>query len=444
MTIRRDVHSPFGFADLAQLREAIQQLGMELTADENTGPLTRALEVGGRAVPNSMCVQPMEGCDGMADGSPDELTFRRYRRFAAGGAGLLWFEACAVRPEGRANPRQLWITPRNEAAFARLLQDALDAARQSTGPEFRPFTVLQITHSGRYSRPEGPPEPVIAHRDPVLDAAQQIPPDHPLVTDSELEAFEDDFVEAAKLAYSVGFDAVDVKSCHRYLINELLAAHTREGVYGGSYENRTRFLRNVVGKIKTQLGSDRIVACRLNAFDSHPYPYAWGVDREDYFGPDLEEPRRLARELAELGVSLINVTAGNPYYNPYVNRPHDRTVRRGKLPAEHPLVGVERLVRLARDIRQAAPQAVVVGSGYSWLRHLWPHVAAAELRQGHAHVVGVGRQGFAYPDFAKEIIATGLLARGHSCIACSKCSQIMRDGGKAGCAVFDAQVYGES
>ena len=230
--LHREVHSPFGFSDLAQLNDAIERLGLDLEADDRTGELALDEEIkNGLGAPNSMCVQPMEGCDSAADGSPDELTFRRYRRFAAGGSGMLWFEACAVRADARANPRQLWITPQNRDSFERLLDESLRAARDSIGADFTPFTVLQITHSGRYSRPDGPPKPVIAHHDPVLDAAQQIPSDYPLIDDGALEAIEDDFVAAARLAYDVGFDAVDVKSCHRYLINELLAAHTREGRY---------------------------------------------------------------------------------------------------------------------------------------------------------------------------------------------------------------------
>lgn len=440
--IRSDVHAPFRLADLGELRAAIDQLGLRIPLEEDISCLARPVSVGGRTIPNAMCVQPMEGCDGTPEGTPDELTFRRYRRFAAGGAGLLWFEACAVVPEGRANPRQIWLRRETKDEFTRLLDESRRAAAESMGETHRPFAVLQLTHSGRYSRPVDVPKPVIAYHDPLLDADRGIPAGYPTITDDELEALEDAYVQAARLAFEVGFDAVDIKSCHRYLLNELLAAHTREGRYGGSYENRTRFLKNVVGKVYAAVGRDKIVTCRLGIHDAHPYPYGWGMDPKDPMRPNLEEPKRLVAELHELGLPLIDITMGNPYFNPHVNRPYDRPVEGGKHPGEHPLVGVERLVTLTREVQQHVPGIVVVGSGYSWLRNLWPYVAAANIREGAMRIAGLGRQAFAYPGFAKEIIETGRLERRHTCIACSSCTQIMRDGGRAGCVPFDAEVYG--
>ncbi|MGQ9454695.1 MAG: FAD-dependent oxidoreductase [Armatimonadota bacterium] len=439
--IQPNVHSPFRLSSLDELREASEKLGLEIPFDEDTSALARTVPVGNRVLPNSMGVQPMEGCDGTADGAPDELTFRRYKRFAAGGAGLLWFEACAVVPEGRANPRQLRIHTGTKDAFARLLEEVRRSAAESMGADHKPLCVLQLTHSGRYSRPSGKPQPMIAFHDPILDADRGIPADYPVVTDEYLESLEDAFVEAARLAFEAGFDAVDIKSCHRYLLNELLAAHTRPGKYGGSYANRTRFLKNVVGRVLEIAGADRIVTCRLGIYDAHPYPYGWGVDPVEPGKPNLDEPRRLVLELRDMGVPMINITMGNPYYNPHVNRPFDRPVEGGVYPDEHPLVGVARLIGLTRQITQSVSGIVVVGSGYSWLRNLWPHVAAACIRRGWMHVVGVGRQAFAYPGFAKEIIETGKLERRHTCITCSSCTQIMRDGGRTGCVPFDSEIY---
>lgn len=438
----RCTHATFRLADPEELRRAIDDLGLDLTVQDDISCLANPVRIADQIAPNSMAVQPMEGCDGTADGAPDVLTFRRYRRFGAGGAGLLWFEACAVVPEGRANPRQLWIHRGTKDAFARLLEDSRRAAAESMGEGHRPFAVLQLTHSGRYSRPGKKPAPVIAFHDPLLDPTRGISPDQPVITDDELEALEDAYVEAAKLAFEAGFDAVDIKACHRYLINELLAAHTREGRYGGSYENRTRFLKNIVGKVRAAVGPDRIITCRLGIHDAHPYPYGWGMDASDPTAPSLEEPRRLVRELHEMGLPLINITMGNPYYNPHVNRPYDRPVVGGACPPEHPLVGEERLIKLTRQVREGLPNLVVIGSGYSWLRNLWPYLAAAEISRGNIQIVGLGRQSFAYPGFAKEIIETGKLDRRHTCISCSSCTQIMRDGGTTGCVPFDKEIYG--
>jgi 2,4-dienoyl-CoA reductase (NADPH2) len=431
--IRRNAHAPFRFATLDDLRDAIELLGLSIPLEEDTSFLVRPANVAGRTLPNSMAIHPMEGCDSTPDGAPGPLTFRRYSRFAEGGAALVWFEACAVVREGRANPRQLMLTRANRDQFARLLGGL---------PDHRPFTVLQLTHSGRYSRPIDDAKPVIACHDPLLDADRGIPPDYPIITDDELERLEDAWVEAAKLAFEVGFDAVDIKSCHRYLINELLAAHTRKGRYGGSYENRTRLLRSIIGKVMAIAPRGRIVTCRLGIHDAHPYPYGWGMDSNDPFSPNLEEPNRLVRELYEMGLPLVNITIGNPYFRPHVNRPYDRPVEGGEYPDEHPLVGVERLIGLTREVQEYVPQIAVVGSGFSWLRNLWPYVASACLRDGAMRIVGLGRQAFAYPGFAREIIETGKLQRRHTCIGCSGCTQIMRDGGPTGCVSFDSEVYG--
>lgn len=439
--IQKDLHAKFRFADLSELRQAIDALGLSIALEEDTSYLTRPLTVAGRVIPNSMAVHPMEGADGRADGAPDALTFRRYQRFAAGGAGLLWLEACAVVPEGRANPRQLMLTRDNRDEFARLLEGSLKAATDSMGPNHRPFMVLQLTNSGRYSRPIDAPKPIIAFRDPILDKDKGLPPDYPIISDDELERLEDAYVQSAKLAFELGFDAVDIKACHRYLVNELLAAHTREGKYGGSYENRTRFLKNVVGKVMAIAG-DKIVTCRLGIHDAHPYPHGWGMSMADPSQPDLSEPKRLVRELSDMGMPLINITMGNPYFWPHVNRPYDRPIEGGRYPQEHPIVGVDRLVGLTRDLQQSVPEIAVIGSGFSWLRNLWPYVAAGSLRDGAIKMVGLGRQSFAYPGFAKEIIETGKLERRHTCISCSCCTQIMRDDGKAGCVPFDSEVYG--
>lgn len=439
--IDRSVHSTFRLRNPDDLRAAINELGLDMGVQEDLSCLTRPVNVCGHTVPNAMAIQPMEGCDGAADGSPGELTFRRYRRFGAGGAGLIWFEACAVVHEGRANPRQLWLHEGNKGNFARLLRECLDAARESMGAGHRPFTVLQLTHSGRYSKPGDAFAPVIAFHDPLLDPTRNVPPDQTPISDDELKALEDAFVQSARLAFEVGFDAVDVKACHRYLNNELLAAHTRAGEFGGSYENRTRFIKEVVLRIRSELGEDKIVTSRMNVFDGHPYPYGWGMDPSSPDAPNLDEPRHLIRELHDMGLGLLDITMGNPYYTPHINRPYDKAVDGGYYPPEHPLIGVERLVSLTRQARGGLPGLAVVGSGYSWLRHLWPCVAAAEIGRGGVQFVGMGRQAFAYPGFAKEIIETGGLDRKHTCISCSCCSQIMRTGGMTGCAAFDREIY---
>ena len=263
-------HEKFDFKTLEAVKAKAQELGAGLSFRDDLSPLFQPRKVGGRTAPNSMAVLPMEGCDSNTDGSPSELVERRYLRFASGGAGLLWWEACAVVPEGRANELQMMLTASNRSKFAALLQKTNAAAAQKNGAEHKPVNILQLTHSGRYSRPEGHiARPLVPQHDPLLDKGGEV-----VVTDMYLDALTERYVQSALLAREVGFDGVDIKSCHRYLLSELLASHTRGGKYGGSFENRTRFLRQTIRAVREAVGDDFIVACRFNVFDAHPTPGA--------------------------------------------------------------------------------------------------------------------------------------------------------------------------
>ena len=434
-------HERFRFKTLDQIRSRADDLGLDLEFDDDLAPLAQPVEVGGCEIPNALAIHPMEGCDGERDGRPGELTIRRYERFARGGAGLLWFEATAIEHAGRANPRQLTLTPQTAPDLKTMLDHALECARQANGDGFRPLTVLQLTFSGRYSKPDGKPAPMLAHHDGVLDKAMGIPDDHPLITDDELDALQDQWVSAARLAHEIGFDAVDIKSCHRYLLSELLAAFTRPGRYGGSFENRTRLHCDVVERIQAQVPG-LMVTMRLNGYDGHPYPWGWGVSKDDPAVPDLAEPIRFVRGLYERGMRLINITSGNPYFTPHINRPYDVPVSGGQVPDENPMFGVARIIDVARQIKHAVPGMAVVASGYSWLRQFLGNAAAATIRRGDADLVGLGRGAFAYPDFARDLLIKGELDPRKCCLTCSRCTQIMRDGGCTGCVIYDREVYG--
>jgi len=434
-------HEQFHFHSPDEVRRRIAELGLDLELSDDLRPLLEPVKAGGFTLPNRMVVLPMEGCDGLEDGSPDRLTFRRYRRFAAGGAGLLWVEATAVATEGRANPRQLWLHEKTVAAFTQLVGEARKAARDACGASHRPMLIVQLTHSGRYSRPLDKPQPIIAHHSRFLDPTHNLPPAYPLITDDELERLEDRYVEAALCAQRAGFDGVDVKACHRYLVSELLASHTRQDSrYGGSFENRSRFLRNVVAKIRAA-APGLLVTARLNAYDAIAYPYGFGVDQADPTKPDLAEPIKVVRFLQSQGAPLVNITIGNPYYNPHVNRPFDLPTAGAPLPPEPPLAGVARFVHVVREVQAAVPEMLVIGGGNSWLRQFFPHLGAANVRKGWVSLVGVGRMAFAYPDFARELKERGQLDPLKVCVTCSACTQIMRDGGRTGCVPRDGEIY---
>lgn len=431
-------HKEFNFESLEQVSSEAQSLGLHLNLSKQVELLNRRIEVDGFVIPNSLAVHPMEGCDGEADGRPGELTKRRYERFSKGGAGLLWFEAVAVVPEGRANPRQLWITEENYSDFQYLFESMMKNAREANGEDFAPVSVMQLTHSGRYSKPHGKPAPVLAHHNPYLDKAHNMDPDLPVITDEELEKLEDEYVKAAILAQKAGFHGVDVKACHGYLNSELLSGFTRKGRYGETFEGRTRFFMNVVDKIKDRMGKGFIVTTRMNIYDAYAYPYGWGVDKNDPERYDLSEPIELVKKLYEKGVRMVNLTMGNPYYNPHVNRPYDKG---GYIPPEHPMVGIERMIRGIGEVQKAVKEMAVVGTGYSWLRQFSVNLAAGALENGLATLIGYGRESFAYPDFAMDIREQGSMQKNKCCIACGKCSELMRAGGMAGCVIRDGKVY---
>ncbi|NMA94838.1 MAG: flavin oxidoreductase/NADH oxidase [Clostridiales bacterium] len=427
-------HQTFRYKTLDELMEDMERLNIDLPVSKNLDVLGKSIDIGEHTVANRLTIHPMEGADGTSSGKPDELTFRRYERFARGGAGLLWLEASAVVNEGRANPRQLYICQENRDEFKKLLDNIRSAGEEEFGR--RPYTVVQLTHSGRYSRPKDKPAPIIAAKNPYLD--KFLADGYRIISDDELKRLEDKFVEGAVLAKELGFDAIDVKSCHRYIISELLSAFTRDGEYGGSFENRTRFLLNIVDKVRDRLGDGIEISLRLNVYDAIAYPYGFGVSEDSLEVPDLKEPIELVKMLSDRGVRLINLTTGNPYYNPHVNRPYDIGPY---LPREHPLRGVARMLGIIRDIQSAVPEMAVISTGFSWLRHLAPYIAAGGIEDNWFKLAGFGRQAFAYPDFARDILEKGEMEPRKCCISCSKCTEIMRDGGRTGCVIKDAKVY---
>lgn len=408
------------------MRMDIEQLARQggFEYDMDTSVLAMPVNGRGYTLKNAMVVQPMEGCDGDGDGAPGEYTYRRYRRFADGGAGLIWAEAISVRPEARANPRQLMITEKNLDAYKRLTDIAHERGAK---------IIAQLTHSGRWSRPVDKNAPIRATYNAALDERQGLDADYPIATDDYLAALPEAFEKSTRLAMEAGFDGVDVKACHLYLFSELLGAFERDGRYGGSYENRTRILKESVEAAKSAVGKG-ILASRFNMYDGAAGP--WGVGEN--LAVDLSESLRLAKELEDMGVTLMNLTMGTPYYNPHVNRPY---ANGGYKPDENPLAGVKRLLDGADAAQKAAPGALCVATGYSYLGANAPYVAAARINGGGAKLAGFGRMAFAYPDFVSDIIAHGKMDAAKCCVTCSLCTKIMRAGGVVGCPVRDQEIY---
>lgn len=423
----------FAYRTEEELLSAAESQGAPLSLSHDLSALKTPLAVPGSDVTlkNRLTVHPMEGFDSLPDGGPGELTLRRIRRMASGGAGLVWAEATAVTEDGRTNRGQLWIRRETLDGFKRMAETAHEASGGAP-------IILQLTHSGRFSKPRNVPAPVIAMHNPVMDEKMPLDPSLPVVTDEYLDALPEKFGEAAALAKEAGFDGADVKCCHKYLFSELLSAYYRPGRYGGSFENRSRLFLDSIRAAAVHGDRNFVVASRFGAFDCIPYPWGFGMDRDDPAKPDWEEPGRLYRLMAECGVRLCDMTLGSPYYNPHVNRPYDNG---GYDPPESRLAGVKRLLDAAAHMKKAVPEIALIGTGYSYLRQFAPFAAAAEIGAGHADAAGFGRMAFAYPDFARDILEKGALDPSKVCVTCSMCTVIMRKMHATGCPIRDREVY---
>jgi NADPH2 dehydrogenase len=444
-------------------RQHLRACGASIAFDEAldaaaTSPLAQPFELDGVRVGNRFCILPMEGWDGSSDGEPSDLTRRRWERFGVSGAKLIWGgEAVAVQHDGRANPNQLVLEPRTQGAIAGL-REALGAAhrdRFGANADGDLFAGLQLTHSGRYAKPSvnSRPEPLTAYVHPLLD--RRFPAGVRMLTDDDLDRLVERFIATAKLAWDAGFAFVDIKHCHGYLGHELLSARQRPGRYGGSLENRTRFLRSIVDGIRATVPGLRI-AVRLSAFDMVPFkksesgvgvpetsaaPYGSAFGFLDSAAEDLDaalaDARALLSLLEGMGVRWVCVTAGSPYYNPHMQRPALFPPSDGYLPPEDPLVGVARQIAATAILKKDFPSLAIVGSAYSYLQEWLPNVAQYNVRHGMTDFVGLGRMVLSYPDLPADVLAGRPLQRKQICRTFSDCTTGPRLGLVSGCFPLD-------
>jgi 2,4-dienoyl-CoA reductase-like NADH-dependent reductase (Old Yellow Enzyme family) len=444
----------------AKFREHLTRSGISLEFDDELAaagesPLARPFESDGIRIGNRFCVLPMEGWDGTPDGRPSELTIRRWRHFGVGGAKFIWGgEAVAVRHDGRANPNQLLLTPENQPSIAALRDELIAAHRERFGSNADSdlFIGLQLTHSGRWSRPNvydrAEPRAAVAHA--VLD--RRVAAGVPVFSDAELDRLIADFVAAARLAHASGYQFVDIKACHGYLGHELLGARAREGRYGGSLENRMRFMRSIIDAVRAAVPG-LLIAVRLSAFDMVPFrKRSDGVGEPD---PDAEtvnhgfgltppggdasiaDASAVLTELERMQVRWVCITAGSPYYNPHMQRPAAFPPLDGYLPPEDPLRGVARQIQATARLKEKFPGLVLVGSGYSYLQEWLPNVAQHAVANGLTDFVGLGRMVLSYPDLPADILRGAPLRRKSVCRTFSDCTTGPRLGMVSGCYPLD-------
>jgi NADPH2 dehydrogenase len=464
-----------GMRTVADFKAHVETLGLSIPCDTEiesgpASPLAQPIAFNGKKIGNRFCIHPMEGWDGTQDGRPTDATFRRWRNFGSSGAKLIWGgEAVAVRHDGRANPNQLVINEQRKADLRTLRETLLAAHREACGTTDDLLIGLQLTHSGRFCRPneKSKPEPRILYHHPFLDQRVGIDKSYPVLTDGEIEEIIGDFQRAALLAHELGFEFVDVKHCHGYLGHEFLSAHTREGNYGGSFENRTRFLREVTEGIRA-VAPGMQIGVRLSAFDVVPFrpdpnangpngnstgkvgigipeaygqvlPYTWGfgVNSENPEEYDLSEPLQFLTLLREMDIRLVNVSGGSPYYNPHVQRPALYPPSDGYQPPEDPLIGVARQMEVTRFLKESFPDLILVGTGYTYLQEYLPQVAQAAVREGWVDSIGLGRMVLSYPDLPLDVIGGRVLQHKRICRTFSDCTTAPRNGLPSGCYPLD-------
>ena len=458
---------------VGDFRAHCASLGIDLPCEDSiaTGdsPLAQPVPdvtVNGKRIGNRVAIHPMEGWDGTTTGGVTEEMRRRWQRFGESGAKLICgAEAMAVRPDGRANPNQIIIIEQNKAGLAELMGILKKAHAERYGTSDDLVVGFQLTHSGRFCKPNGKTtyEPRVAFRHPILDAKFKVTSDAQIFTDDEIERLIEDYFRAAQIAWDVGADFVDIKHCHGYLLHEFLGAHTRPGKFGGSFENRTRILRDIVSGIRAS-GNPIEFGVRLSMFDkvphrpdpalsvpgklgpgipeehAHalPYRYGFGVNQNDPTQIDLTETFQFVELCAQLGVKILNTTAGSPYYTPHIQRPAAYPPSDGYQPAYDPLIDIERQVQVVRQLRtKASKDMLIVASGLSYLQEYLPHVSQYLLRNGWADIIGIGRAVLSYPHMLFDAAAKGELEKRFICRTFSDCTTAPRNGLISGCYPLD-------
>ncbi len=442
----------------AALRSHLERSQIALQFDDTVDPsgaLAQPIQVDAVRVGNRFCILPMEGWDGTKDGEPTDLTRKRWRNFGISGAKLMWGgEAVAIRQDGRANPNQLMLTPATQASIAGLRETLVSAHRERFGPNADGdlYLGLQLTHSGRFARPDvwDKSAPLAACPHPILD--RRFAAGVRVLTDDEIAGIVKDYAAAARLAYACGYQFVDAKACHGYLGHEMLGATTRPGKYGGPLEHRLRFMTEIIGAMRSAAPGLGVVV-RVSIFDVIPHrkgvdgvgvPEAstgdepgFGVMRDENMNRALDEGRALLTHLEGLGVKWICLSAGSPYYNPHITRPAFFPPLDGYEPPEDPLRGVARQIDATARLKREFPHLIFVGSAYSYLQEWLPNVGQYNVRNALTDFVGLGRVALSYPELPADVLSGKPLRRGAICRTFSDCTTGPRMGMVSGCYPLD-------
>lgn len=385
----------------------------------NTQMISTPIRIAKKEAPNRIVFQPMECNDADATGDPSDLSIKRYRRFAEGGAGIIFTESLTITSESRARKSQLSITEQNAKGLELLIKEIREVNGDS-------LILFQLNQSGQLSE---------AAFSKVISVYPTKDPDLHVLTAEEIDQIGDNFVKAAVIAKQVGADGIDFKHCHGYVCTEMIQpANTRNDRYGGSFENRTRFFRETTRKMRDALDdASFLLGVRFNAYDG--VTGGFGTAGPEEVIEDLSEPIAFSKMIEEAGMDYINVSAG--IAGSEITQPSK------KYPE-----GIYRLFGWAQAVKKAV-NIPVIGSGYSSLRdgknglpepdpakRDFLYWAEKNLRDGNVDLVGVGRQSLADPLFPKKLLA-GELDSINYCTICDRCLALMFAQQAVGCAIYD-------
>jgi 2,4-dienoyl-CoA reductase-like NADH-dependent reductase (Old Yellow Enzyme family) len=380
--------------------------GRENMPHQSYKNLFQAGSIGNRPLANRFVSQAMEGNDGQPGGSPSDRTIERYKKLAEGHWGVVIVEALTVDPSSKARVNQMILSRENLEGFKLLVREF-----KAIAPET--LLLFQVTHSGRKA--------VKRHSFPT--ALYDPQEGERLLKDEDIEGIRKGFVDSSLLAEEAGADGVDFKMCHGYLGCEMLRpGNLREDQWGGSFENRTRFLRESVPEIRSRLkNKDFIIGSRISVYEG--IRGGCGTAGPDEIIEDLTEAEKILNVMKELEMDYVNISAGIPGTTSEITRP--------TTPSRYLYL---HQMRYAKWAKERSGNMKVIGSAYSILKEKALDLADENIRKGFADCVGWGRQSFADPLFPAKVEKEEAV---DYCIACSGCSKMMIAQVNDGCMIYN-------
>jgi 2,4-dienoyl-CoA reductase-like NADH-dependent reductase (Old Yellow Enzyme family) len=369
-----------------------------------------SLAIKNKTAPNRLFAQAMEGNDGENGGLPSERTVRRYIELAKGGWGVVLVEATSIIETSLARINGMIISRKNLEGMKRLVEAFRQHNREG-------LLLLQITHSGERSGPFSD----ITTLTPTNKSGPRF------ISGDEIARIRDLFINDALLAGEAGFDGVDLKMCHGYLGGEMLRpSNTRDDQWGGSFENRVRFLKEVVSGARGGIkDAGFIIGSRISMYEG--IRGGCGTSGPDEIVEDIGEMLEVVRIMDSLGMDYVNVSAGIPALTGTITRPTEPS----KYLALHHL----RYAKTVKELVKKENRKIrVIGSAYSTHKAQSLEVAGEMLSKGYVDLCGFGRQIFADPLTPKKLLAGEAV---NWCVLCSGCAKLMTSQVNDGCIVYN-------